>query len=226
MFIAIDLIIVVIMAAVILNAVKRGFISSLFGLLTAAVSLVVATMFYNELGMYINENFVFDAIEERFVEFLNTTIAEKGGEIGAQAILDSLPSDIVSLMDTFGIDINNIFDGLGTLPEEIAAALAAELSAALSNAIAYAALFLAAYILLSLVCGLLNLIAKIPALHKINKFFGLVFGIGEALVLGIIIAKLAVAICGVYGSLAGDTTLSGVIDQTYVAKFLLSICPW
>lgn len=226
MFIAIDLIILVIMAAVIIKAAKRGFISSLFGLLTAAAALVVAIMFYKELGIYINENYVFNAIEPRIVEFVKTTLIEKGGDLGAEAIRNSLPSDVVSLMDTFGIEIGNIFDGLGTVPEDIAATIATELSLALSNAIAYAVLFLVAFVSLSLVCWLLNLIAKIPVLNKINKFFGIVFGIGEALVLGVIIAKLAVAICGVHGSLTGDTALSGVIDQTVVAKFLLSICPW
>ena len=43
---------------------------------------------------------------------------------------------------------------------------------------------------------------------------------------GIIIAKLAVALCGVYGTITNDTALSGVVDQTYIAKFLLDICPW
>ena len=60
MHIAIDLIIVVIMAAVIIGAAKRGFVSSLFGLATAAISLILSIVFYRELGAYFNEKFVFD----------------------------------------------------------------------------------------------------------------------------------------------------------------------
>ncbi len=226
MFIAIDLIIVVIMAAVIFNAVKRGFVSSLFGLVTAVISLILATMFYRELGVYINDSFVHNSIEPRIVDFVKNIVVEQGGEFGAEALRAHLPEDILALMDTFGIELDNIFAGLGTAPDAIAATLAKELSITLSNAIAYGAVFLAAYIALTLVCFILNLIVKLPVLNSINKVFGLLLGVAEAFVLGIIIAKLAVAVCGVYGTLMEDATFTGVIDKTVVAKFLLSVCPW
>jgi len=225
MFIAIDLIIIAIMAAVIISAAQRGFVSSLFGLVTAALSLIAAIVFYRELGAYINEKFVFDEIEPRLVGFINSIIADKS-EVSTETLLNALPGDIVSLMNTFGIDVEGLLQGITSAPGELASVIAAELSLALANAIAFGALFLAAFVVLSLICLILNLIFKLPLLKGINKVLGVIFGIVEALVLGIIIAKLAVALCGVYGSLSGDSAMTGIIEQTVVAKFLLSICPW
>ncbi len=226
MFIAIDLIIVVIMAAVIFKAVKKGFVSSLFGLLTAAVSLIVAIMFYKELGIYINDTYLLKAIEPHIVEFVEDTVIDQGGALGAEAFLSQLPDELRALMDMFGIEITNLFDGLGEMPAQIAKTLASEISLALSNVIAFGLVFLVAFLALSVLCYVLDALAKLPVLNGINKFFGLLLGVVEAAVLGMVIAKLAGAVCSVHATLSGDTAFVNVIDKTIVAKFLLSFCPW
>ena len=225
MHIAIDLIIAAVMVAVIINAAKRGFVSSLFGLVTVALSLIAAIAFYRELGLYINERFVFDAIEPRIAEYAKAFVAENS-ELSVETLQSVLPSDVASLLGTFGIDIASLFESIGAVPEALSSAIAEELSLALSNAIAFGTLFVASFVLLSLICLILNLIVKLPVLKGVNKFLGVVFGIVEAAVLGIVIAKIAAALCGAYGSFAGDTAIAGVIDETVVAKFLLLVNPW
>ena len=222
MFIAIDLIIAAVTVAVIYKAVKRGFVSSLFGLLSVIISLITAFIFHKELGIYLNDTYIHAAIEPKLVGFIKGTVEKEGDAILSEA----LPEGLLTLMKTFGIESENFFETLGNAPEMLAKTLAKELSLALSEAIAFGVLFLAVFLALSLLCLLLNLLAKIPVLKSFNTLLGLLLGIGEALVLGIIIAKLAVALCGVYGTITNDTALSGVVDQTYIAKFLLDICPW
>lgn len=51
MYFAIDLILVALMAAVIFNAVRRGFIVSVFRLLSTVVSVAAAAIFYKDLGL-------------------------------------------------------------------------------------------------------------------------------------------------------------------------------
>ena len=58
MYLAIDIILAAVMAAVILNAARRGFIVTLFSLLSTVASVLVAVLFYKELGAYFYDTFV------------------------------------------------------------------------------------------------------------------------------------------------------------------------
>lgn len=226
MHIAIDLIIVVIMAATIFKAAKRGFVVSLFSLLKVVLSLAVALMFYKELGSFISQTFVYSHVEAYVSDFVAGISLESGGSISADVILAKLPEEARKIVDTLGIDIAELLSEFSGIPEEFAEKLSFELSTLLSNALAFVTLFFVSLIALSVVCFVLDIFSKLPVLNGINKIFGFALGVLEAFVLGIIIAKFAVTFCGIYGAIEGDTVFIDVIDKTLIARLLIAICPW
>ena len=51
-------------------------------------------------------------------------------------------------------------------------------------------------------------------------------GSAEALVLGVLVSKAAIAILGAYGAFLGDAELMDAAQKTVVAKFLVSNFPF
>lgn len=226
MYLAIDIVLVAVMAATLFKAVKRGFIVSLFSLLTVAVSVVAAMMFYKELSIYINVKFVYEHIEEYVLSLVSDAAAENGGVLDISSLTSSLPQGLRVAVEALGVDITEMLEGFAGSSEAFAVSLAVKISATLSNILAFVAIFFAAFIVLRLVCFVLDIFAKLPVLNGINKIFGLVLGALEALVLGIIIANVAVSLCSVYGAVNNDAALLDAAEKTVVAKFLVSIFPW
>ena len=74
-----------------------------------------------------------------------------------------------------------------------------------------------------LLCFLLDKLAKHTVLDKPNKFFGFLLGVAEALVLGIVLSKVAASVCSAYGSVHPDFLYTEVAENTYIAKFFLYV---
>ena len=222
MYLAIDIVLVAVMAATLFKAAKRGFIGSLFSLVTVAVSIIAAMMFYKELSVYINDAHIYKPVEEYVLSLIADTVAENGGTFDFSA----LPEGIFTAADAIGVDINEMLVDFSGEAETFAVSLAVKIAATVSNILAFVIIFLAAFIVLKLVSLLLDIVAKLPVLHGLNKTLGILFGAVEAFVLGMIIASVAVSLCGVYGAINNDAAFLEVAEKTVVAKFLLSICPW
>lgn len=226
MNIAIDLIIVLIMAATIITAVKRGFIVSLFSLVSLIVAFVVALAFCEPLGEYFNDAFVYSYVEPHVADLIDSEGIEKIESDAVGAMLDNLPEEIHKAIDVLNIDVEKLIGDIVIAPENIAEILAVKISGLVSKALAFIVLFLAALIILKVVCFVLNALSKLPVLKGINKTFGLLFGIAEAVALGMVIAKAALVICTLIGTAEGDTELLNTIDKTVIARIMLAICPW
>lgn len=226
MYLAIDIILVAIMAATLIKAAKRGFVVSLFSLVTVAVSVIAAMMFYKDLSTYINDRFIHDRIAEYVGSLVSGAAAENGGAADVGSLAASLPDSLRATLQALGIDIVEFANGFDGGVEAFAGSLAVKISAVVSNILAFVAIFFVVFIVLKLLCLVLDVFAKLPVLNGINKAFGLVFGIVEALVLGVIIANVAVSLCGVYGAVNNDAAFLEVAEKTVVAKFLVSILPW
>ncbi len=233
MYLAIDIVIVAVMAAVIFHAAKRGFIVTLFSLLSTIASVIVAVLFYKELGAYFYDAFVLETVAPYISDLAQKAIAEMGTTVDLAALVSELPEGLRAAIEMAGIDpatlVQQAADSAGVGAEAFATmadGFAASLSESIANAIAFAALFFVALILLNLVCFILDKLSKLPLLNGTNKFLGMALGVLEALVLGIVLAHVSAMLCSAYGAIAEDFTFTNVAENTYVAKLLLSISPF
>lgn len=233
MYLAIDIILVVIMASVIIKASYKGFIVTLFSLLSTVASILVAVLFYKELGAYFYDAFVFENVAPYIGDLAEQAIVRMGENVDVSALVAELPEGLRSAAELLGMDLGELVQRAVESSDigaeaftAMADGFAASLSAAIANVIAFAALFFGALILLNLVCFLLDRVAKLPLLNATNKMLGFVLGVLEALVLGIVLAHVSATLCSAYGALHADFAFTHVAENTYVAGFLLAISPF
>lgn len=233
MYLAIDIILVAVMAAVIFKAAHRGFIVTLFSLLSTVASVLVAVLFYKELGTFFYDAFVFENVAPYISDLAGQAIAEKSGTVDVTALINELPEGLRSAVELLGVDFTELVQRAAESAEmnteafsAMADNFAASLSAAVANVIAFAVLFFGALILLNLVCFILDKLAKLPILNGTNKLLGFALGVLEALVLGIVLAHVSATLCSAYGALHEDFAFTQVAENTYVAGFLLAISPF
>ena len=169
MYLAIDLILVVLMAAVIFNAVRRGFIVSVFRLLSAVVSVGAAVLFYKDLGLVFYDHFVYDKISDYLGGLIARTAENADGTFNLQALFEN----IRNIADAFGLDIGKLsaeFSGVEHATEgyveELSGRMAENIAGTVSNILAFAAIFFGALIVLNLLCLILDSVAKLPFEHK------------------------------------------------------------
>lgn len=233
MYLAIDIILVVVMAAVIINAARRGFVVTLFSLLSTIASVLVAVLFYKELGAYFYDAFVYETVSPYIGDLAERAIAEMGSTVDLPALVESLPEGLRSAAELLGVDFaellqqvsDSTYAGTATLTD-LADRFAASLSETVANVIAFAALFFGALILLNLVCFILDKLAKLPILNGTNKILGFVLGVLEALMLGIVLAHVSAALCSAYGAMHEEFAFANVAENTYIASFLLAFSPF
>ncbi|MBQ4150846.1 MAG: CvpA family protein [Clostridia bacterium] len=222
MSIAIDIIIVAVMAATVYKAAKKGFVVSLFSLVRVLLSLAVAFFFYKELGAYFNDTFVYASVKPYVFDYVEAAAVENGGVITAELLVSKLPAELASAVDTLGIDIKGVLGNIEGIPAAFASKLAVEISSAVAGVLAFAALFFATLILLAVLCFVLDIFAKLPILNGINKIFGFALGIVEAVLLGYVIAKLSLTVCSIYGAINNQPEIACVLDKTIIAKILIT----
>lgn len=226
MYIAIDVIILAVMAGAIIGAARRGLILTLFKLLSSITSLIVAVMFYKELGAFFYDSFVYDSTL-KYVEKIIVDIAEKATEpMSQEYLLSSLPENARAAIELFNIDIGKIIESMAGQPSLIASSLASEVADIISGVLAFACLFFGSLIALSVLGYLLDKLSKLPVINGTNKTLGFVFGVIEAIILGFVLSNLALSFCSAYGAFNEEFTFTAVREETYIARLFLSIYTW
>lgn len=226
MYIAIDIIILAVMAGAIISAARRGLILTLFKLLSAVASLIVALMFYKELGAFFYDMFVYDYTVKHVERFVSE-IAQKAAEpLTHEMLLEALPENVQNAVELLNIDLGKIVESVAGQPLPIAERLASELADILSGVIAFATIFFISLIGLSVLGYFLDKLAKLPVIKETNKVLGFVFGIIEAIILGFVLSNLAASFCSSYGAFDPDFAFTSVAEKTYVARLFLSIYSW
>lgn len=233
MYLAIDIIISVILLATVIGACRRGFIRTVFQLCSTVVAVLLAIFFHKQLGAYFYDAFVYNALAPHIEELTGQVITAVGGSLDFSALAEKLPENIVSLAETFHIDLaaflEQAMQSVDAGSESFAAVgreLAVTVSTSAANILAFAAIFFGGLILLNLASFLLDKVADLPVLRTANRFLGFLLGVAEALILGIVLAKFSATVCSVYASVAPEFAFGDVANGTYVAKFFLDISPW
>ncbi len=218
----IDIAIVVIIGLMMLNGYIRGFIKTLFSLVSMIVTFgltyylypLVSKFIMNETPLYktisktISSNFDFDMILEGAIN--------KESQIQA---IENLP-----LPDMFkDILINNNNPEMFKLLDvsSFKDYISSSLASIVVNIIVFMSLFLIIWILLNILVGVLDLIAKLPGLKQFNVLagagLGFIFGLGFVFI-GLAIASLII-------SLDQNLELVQMIEASQIGGYLYNHNP-
>ena len=205
---------------------RRGLILSLCGLLAFVVAFLGASFAARTLSPV-----VADALEPRFAaaieEQLNESIRQQA-EAGEAAVLspDDVPLegvlDALREMGFYETLINTVDRAAESGMTAVAASAAAAVAAAIAQSAAYLILFLLGFFLILLAWRLLSraldLVARLPGLHFLNKTGGALFG----LVQGCIILFVAAWLLQFFGQVLPRE----LVEQTVLLKFFMTTNPF
>ena len=205
---------------------RRGLILSLCGLLAFVVAFLGASFAARTLSPV-----VADALEAKFAaaieEQLNESIRQQA-EAGEAAVLspDDVPLegvlDALREMGFYETLINTVDRAVESGMTAVAASAAAAVAAAIAQSAAYLILFLLGFFLILLAWRLLSrtldLVARLPGLHFLNKTGGALFG----LVQGCIILFVAAWLLQFFGQVLPRE----LVEQTVLLKFFMTTNPF
>lgn len=205
---------------------RRGLILSLCGLLAFVVAFLGASFAARTLSPV-----VADALEPKFAaaieEQLNESIRQQAAA-GEAAVLspDDVPLegvlDALREMGFYETLINTVDRAVESGMTAVAASAAAAVAAAIAQSAAYLILFLLGFFLILLAWRLLSraldLVARLPGLHFLNKTGGALFG----LVQGCIILFVAAWLLQFFGQMLPRE----LVEQTVLLKFFMTTTPF
>lgn len=203
---------------------RRGLILSLCGLAAVLVAVLGASFTARTLSPM-----VADALEPRFASAieaqLNESLQEQAQEGAAALTPEDVPLDgVLNALRDMGFYetlIDRVDQAVEAGMTHAAASAAASVAAAVAQSVAYAVLFLAAFLIILILWKLLShaldLVARLPGLHALNRTGGALLG----LVKGCAILFLCAWVLRYLGSVIPEET----VEQTYLLKFFLNTNP-
>lgn len=220
-----DLIILTVLIVFAVRGAHRGLILSLCGLLAVLVAFVGASFAASTLSPMVG-----DALEPKFAaaieEQLDKTIQQQLAA-GETAVLapDDMPLDgVLDALREMGF-YESLIDSVDQAVEDgltaAAASAAAAVAAAIAQQVAYLILFLAAFALILLAWRLLSraldLVAKLPGLHLLNRTGGALFGLIQACIVLFVAAWLL--------QFLGHIFPEELVEETVLLEFFLNTSP-
>ena len=226
----VDLIIVVIAFCVIFNAWKKGFVKSVAGLVTGVVAFIAAYAFTPVLGEYIYKNFALETLSGGIAKTIGSLSRTDAGKFDLASMFQDMPDALKQIIERYSVNTEKfgemcagVTEGTEATAEKVSEYIAAPIADTLSSAAAFIAIFVAALIVLKLLVFLIDLIFKLPVLNSTNKTLGLLFGVGEALVLAVLISSVSAAVITALGSVDPEVFGASVVERSYIMKVLSSI---
>lgn len=230
MGIALDIIILAIIAVNIIIAWKKGFVKMVLRSLTVIAALVLAFVFTPALRAALSETeFAVNTgekIHTGIVEMLDNIAADEENETDTEDTADGKSKDdIVSLLSRVGIDAEEISadidNWLETKAEDIKISIADKVAPvvlnALMTAVVFALLFLLTFIAATVAVILLEKFTELPVLKQANTALGIAVGCVAALLevcVFVSIMQMLISYNAVGGILAGLDT-----ESTLLFKF-------
>ena len=228
MSIVLDVILVVIFAAFVLVAAKKGFVKTLLELVAVAAALVLAYQFSPVVAQGAYDGFVKESmitsIEEQIDENFDTSTAPKKAEV----TLEALPDFMVSLASSAGVEINDIKAKIAS--EKFSSKnVATELVEKVAEPIVIGALTIVFFMILAIVlifalkfvAHLVSKLFDVPLIGTANKILGGALGACK----GVIVLLF---LCTILDFLfaKGDGELSTAVNDSFVIGLLDNINPF
>ena len=228
MYQIIDWIFLAALVGIVIYATARGFVRAVYRLVSLIVAIVIASTFAAPLGNILYDSFLYSAVEGGVESALTSVASGTVGAVDAEAVLDGLPEEIGAAASFFGVDladtIKNVTETNETQIPKLAASIAQPIATSAAKLLATVLLFVCAMLVLRLFRFVLDWLMKLPILHGLNRIFGFVFGVLEASVIGILLAKLLVAVCSVYAIGHAEFPLSDLMGNTQYISFFAGLC--
>lgn len=227
MSIAIDIILVVIFAAFVFTAVRKGFVLSLleFGAVILAVLLAynfspkVAEAAYDGFAREVTINVIETQIEEKI------SLSETATQ--SQVFLESIPDYVVSVAEFAGLSIDDIKNSIATseftsenIATELVDKIAQPIILGVLTAVSFVVLAIVLMFVLKLLARVIAKVFRLPIIKTLNKLLGGVLGACKGLA---VIMFICTVLTIFFASGSGE--LAEAVNNSLVVNAIDSINP-
>ncbi len=225
-----DVVIVAIVAIGTIIGAKRGFFKAVLRTFAGLISIIVAYLFAKPLAEMINVRFVYERLEEKISQAVDTHIGNSEAVLDPSALAESVPDSLGVIASIAGYDIKELAASAAEKGQDIIdtfiEASSTVISNVISTVIAFAVLLLSVYIALRILALVLDLIfSHIPVLKQINRTLGLIFGFICSLINSWIFAIVSYSLINAL-RVASPEFLSGFTrEATYLYRFFTGFNP-
>ena len=159
------------------NGLRKGLIRSVFSTFILVAALAVAAYSGPYAAKFLKTTIVYDRIYEKIESSVAAKAQEKiSMQVGEQVeLIQGLPLPETIKSGMLEHNHTEMYDVLGV--ETFAAYVSDYISMLIINALSYVVMFIAAYIVLKLICLVMDKIVELPILNGLNRFGGMLFGI-------------------------------------------------
>ncbi len=228
MSLALDIILVVIFAAFIFTAVKKGFVLSLLEFVAVILAFVSAYSFSPKVAEAAYDGFVKDATIKAIETQIDENVSLTETSIQTQVIIESIPDYMVSFAEFVGISVDDIKESVAN-SQITSENIATELVEKIAQPIILGALTALSFVILAIVLMfalkfLAKIVAKIfklPILKTLNKTLGGILGACKGLAVVIFICTVLTIFFA-----SGDNELADAVNNSFVVDLVDKINPF
>lgn len=224
MSIALDLIILLLALSVIVSDTKKGFVKSFMGLISTAVSMLLAYAFTPWLSAVFRGKLVLADIASGISSTLKSLTASEDGTFNLEKLFSS--QTYFEIAERYGAKTEALQELISGQTAADAAAvdslsdlIAAPTATLISNASAFLVLFIGFLLLLRLLTWLMDLVFRLPVLQTANTAFGFVFGLLSAFLLVWGLSVASAYLITALGTVDEARFGKDIIEGTYVVRF-------
>jgi len=212
-----DLIIIVVLLVMFITGYSRGFIKTLFDLLSMVITFALTYYLYPFVSKFImTETSVYKNLSESISKTFDFEKLLQGA-ISKESQFDAIKT--LPLPENFKemLTMNNNPEMFKLLDvSSFADYISGSLASIVVNIIVFIVLFIAIYIVLTVAVNMLNLISKLPILNKMNKLSGGALG----LLLGIGFLFVGLTVLSIIISTNNSNDIVALIDGSILGSFL------
>lgn len=207
MAIAIDLIIVAIIAICVLFGYKRGLTKSIIKILSFIIAVVIAAIFFKPVSEYIIQNTeIDDNIRQAVINVVSKEVDEEG-EVKEdtnlpKGMVDYINNSIKNTVEeTKTVAVNKVADNIAVTAVNLGVAVI---------------LFIVARIILLVITAITDILTDLPVIKQFDKIGGILYGLIKALI--IIFAVFAVI--SLISPAIEQTGIIIAINKSYIGSIL------
>ena len=203
MFLIADLIVVAVLIACTYVGYKRGLTQSLIRILSFAIAVCIAFMFFKPISNVVIDNTQVDEnIQTSIVQIFEKEESTDEKKEEKSPILERISNEAEKATEE--------------KKDEIVRTSAEKVSRNIISILVFLGLFIVARIVLSFVKALTNLLTRLPLIKQCDKIGGVVYGILE----GLLIIFITLALITLISTISNNYEIMNIINNSYIAKYL------
>lgn len=218
MTLIIDLLFLFVIAIIIISHIRKGFLSSLFGLIRSLLVLFLSYTFGDDVSHLLAERVLANPVRNAVGEKLQKLYAAGAETFDVDRVIDEIPSFAMSA------ETESKLRALDATGESLVEAATDAVSGPITTFFANVAGYLLVFIVSAIVCSLLlwgfnKIIEHVTVLNVINRLLGALLGIVLAFIVSVAVASVIRFFFGTNEAVAASVAISRLSSDGLLSIF-------